>query len=332
MKAAVIHGPHQLSVETVPDPECGPDEVILKVHRSSICNATDVHIWEGKFPPDVCPPYPHILGHECCGEIVEVGQELRTEFQVGDRFGFWCKMTGAFGEYNAIKPHKLAVTKLSENVSYDEGSLLEIVAGTLRCVYDSGLRVGDNVLVLGQGPTGIVLSQLARLAGASKVSAVDLYENRLAKSKELGIDFVYNLTGKVFDKALQELRNKIGVLDFVIDAMGNHRWKGGNTINLALTLLRPHGRYVVFGHPTEDPPVNMRLLSNNDIIMRGFEPGWEKSRELIRFANQLISTGRVRVKELITHHFTLHDLEKGLIQCRDHPDKTIKVIIDVVES
>jgi 2-desacetyl-2-hydroxyethyl bacteriochlorophyllide A dehydrogenase len=330
MKAAVIHGPHQLSVETVPDPVCGPDEILLKIHRSSICNATDVHIWEGKFPSDVCPPYPHILGHEDSGEIIEIGEELRNEYKIGDRIAFWCKMTGAFSEYNAIKPHNLAVTKLSDNVSYEEGSILEIVGGTLRCIYDSGLRIGDRVIVLGQGPTGLILAQMAKLAGAAFVSTVDLFDNRLNKSKELGADFVYNLNNKKFDQVLENLKDEIGVVDFVIDAMGNHRWKGGNTINLALNLIKRHGRYVIFGHPTLDPQVNMRLISNNDIIMRGFEPGWEKSSDLIKFADELVSNGRIKIKEIISHHISLDDVEEGLILCRDHLDKTIKVIIDVV--
>jgi 2-desacetyl-2-hydroxyethyl bacteriochlorophyllide A dehydrogenase len=330
MKAAVIHAPHKLSIETVPDPGCGADEILLKIHRSSICNATDVHIWEGRFPLDVCPPYPHILGHENCGEVVEVGKNIKNQYKKGDRIGFWCKMTGAFSEYNSIKPNQLAVTKLSDNVSYDEGTLLEIVGGTLRCVYDSGLRVGDNVLVLGQGPTGLVLSQIVKHAGASKVSAVDLFDNRLAKSKELAADYVLNLSNQTYNDALEILKSEVGTPDLVIDAMGNHLWQGGSTINLALALLKRHGQYMIFGHPTIDPPVNMRLLSNNDIVMRGFEPGWEKSRDLINFANKLISSGQIKVKNMVTNHFPLEDLEKGLILCRDHRDKTIKVIIDVL--
>jgi len=329
MKAAVIHGPHQLRVETVPDPQCASDEILLKVMRSSICNATDVHIWEGKFPKDVCPPYPHILGHECSGEVIEVGHDLKKEYKNGDRVAFWCKMTGAFSEYNSIKPQKLAITKLCDNVSYEEGSILEIAGGTLRCIYDSGLRIGDNTLVLGQGPTGIILAQIARLAGASRVTAVDLFDFRLAKSKELGTDFVYNLAQKTFDEAFTELKQELGELDFVIDAMGNHRWSNGNSVNLALNLLRRHGRYVIFGHPTMNVEVNMRRVSNEDIIMRGFEPGWERSNHLIKHANRLVSQGKINVKDIITHHLPLEEVEKGLVLCRDHKDQTIKVIFDV---
>ena len=98
---------------------------------------------------------------------------------------------------------------------------------------------------------------------------------------------------------------------------------------MALNLIKRHGRYVIFGHPTLDPQVNMRLISNNDIIMRGFEPGWEKSSDLIKFADELVSNGRIKIKEIISHHISLDDVEEGLILCRDHLDKTIKVIIDV---
>jgi len=86
MKAAWLERPHSLQITDVPDPTCAPDEVILNVKRSSICNATDVHIWEGTFPKDVCPAYPHVLGHECSGEIVEVGKEV-DGWKIGDRVG-----------------------------------------------------------------------------------------------------------------------------------------------------------------------------------------------------------------------------------------------------
>jgi 2-desacetyl-2-hydroxyethyl bacteriochlorophyllide A dehydrogenase len=328
LKAALLEKPHSLHITDVPDPTCGPDEVILKVLRASICNATDVHIWEGTFPKDVCPPYPHVLGHECAGQIVEVGKEIEG-WKVGDRVGFWVKMTGAFGQFNAVKINKLAATRLSNAISDDEAPLMEIVGATMRCMHNSGMQLGDRVLVLGQGPTGLLLMQEAKLFGASFVAAVDVFDNRLNKSKELGADFTYNIQGKSQEEARTELIEGAGPIDFVIDAMGNHRWKRGNAVDLGLSFLKRGSTYLIFGHATEDQLVNTRWVSNENITFRGFEPGWEVSRKVLRYGAQLVASGRLKLKDLITHRLPLRELETGLIHCRDHHDRTIKVVIDV---
>jgi threonine dehydrogenase-like Zn-dependent dehydrogenase len=250
-------------------------------------------------------------------------------WKIGDRVAFWVKMTGAFGQFNAVKINKLAATKLSDRISDDEAPLMEIVAATMRCMYNSGMQLGDRVLVFGQGPTGLLLSQEAKLFGASFVAAVDVFENRLLKSKELGADFVYNIMGKTVEEARREILEGAGPIDFIIDAMGNHRWKEGNAIDLGLSFLKRGSTYLIFGHATEDQPVNTRCVSNENITFRGFEPGWDVSRKVIRFGEQLVATGRLNLKALITHKLPLRDLEKGLIACRDHHDSTIKVVIDV---
>jgi len=329
MKAAVLHEPMHLSIEDVPDPKCGPDELLIKVHRSAICNSTDTHIWNGTFRPYATPKFPHILGHECCGEVVEVGKECTKDYRVGDRLGFWVKMTGGFAEYNAIKPNSLGICKLKNDMSYDEGALLELVCGTIRLVYDSGLHIGDKVLMLGQGPAGLFLAQEARLAGIDKLYTVDLYANRLAKSKELAADDTLNLDGKSYGEAFDILSQMIGKVDVVIDAMGDNRWTQGNSIDLALNLLKRHGKYIIFGHRGKNDSINTQLISNEDITMRGFEPGLIKTKELTDFTVELVSSGRIRAAELITHHFPLVDLEKGLHKCLHDLHETIKVIIDI---
>jgi 2-desacetyl-2-hydroxyethyl bacteriochlorophyllide A dehydrogenase len=327
MKAALIESPKRLTITELPDPACAPDEVLLRVFRSSICNATDVHIWEGTFPRDACPPYPHVLGHECAGEIVEIGKDIKG-WEVGDRVAYWVKMTGAFGQYNAVKINKLAATKLGSGITDDEAPVMEIVGGTLRCMYNNGMQIGDRVLIFGLGPTGLLLLQETKLFGADFVAAFDIFPNRLAKAVQYGADLAYNLSGKTQEEAYAELRETVGKVDFIIDAMGNHRWKGGNAINLGLSLLRRGGIYQIWGHPTEDQPVNTRWVSNENYTMRGFEPGWDISRKMIQFGEKLVAAGKIDVKGLITHRLPLAELQKGLILCRDHMDEAIKVVID----
>jgi len=207
--------------------------------------------------------------------------------------------------------------------------VMEIVGGALRCMYNNGMQLGDVVVVLGQGPTGLVLMQLAKLFGASIVCAIDVFEGRLEKSRELGADITYNVQGKSQDQAREELREKLGNVDFIVDAMGNHRWKEGNAINLGLSLLRRGGTYQIWGHPTTDQMVNTRWISNENYIFRGFEPGRDVSEKLIRYGVKLVASGRLNIKALITHKLPLNKLEEGLKLCRDHLEKTIKVLVDV---
>lgn len=328
MKANVVRGAHQLALEELPDPKIEQDEVLVAVRRSSICNATDVHIWEGTFPPDVCPPYPHVLGHECAGEIVEVGSKV-DGYQVGDRIGWWCKMTGAHGELNAIKPGSLAVAKLSPHLSWEEGALLEIVGGTMRLFYDSRMRPADRVMVLGMGATGLVLIQEAKLLGAACTLGVDLLRFRLDMATKVGADLAYNLTGVTFEQALADLRGMVEEVDVVIDAMGNHLWEGGNSIELALWLLRPGGSYEVFGHPTRNTPVNTRVVSGRGIVMKGFSTPMRKTRDLIHLGERWVAEGKLLLEPIVTHHVPLDRLVEGLVLCRDHPDRTLKVVVDV---
>jgi 2-desacetyl-2-hydroxyethyl bacteriochlorophyllide A dehydrogenase len=316
MKAAVIEGPGRLVVKDIPRPVCEDDTIIVKTHRAALCNATDVEIAEGSFPHKLHPPYPHVLGHESSGEIAEVGKNIRG-WTVGDRIGFWCKMQGAFGEYNQLKVADLAITKLDDRVSFDEGAVLELVGGTMRLMYDAGIRPADTVAVLGQGPAGLILVQEAKIFGAVRTIGVDLIEQRRAMARRLGADMT--LDPAVPDTSL------FGKVDVVIDAVGNA--KG---INLGLDLLRPGGRYVIFGHATEDQKISMRDICLKDIRVCGFSCTMEKTQELLDFGQRLVAEARIQLKPLITHHVKLENLAEGLRLCKTAPASTLKVIADIV--
>jgi len=325
MKAAIIKGPKNLVIEEVEKPTCAPNGILIKVHKASICNATDVHIWEGNYDPRLHLPYPHILGHESSGEIVEVGSEVK-EFKIGDRVANWCKMEGAFAEYNHIIPEELAVVKINPNLSYEEGSLLEVVAGTMRTIYHSEIRPADKVAVLGQGPTGLVLLQEAKLFGASLVIGFDLYDFRLEKSKELGADLTFNPKKISVDEITKKVVKEVGELDLIIDTISSR-----GAMNLGVSLLKKGGRYVLFGFPMEDQKVTTRLLAIKDVHLKGAPSlPMEKTRELLKLGEKLVSEGKLKLKPLITHHLPLERVEEGLTLCKEYPQKTLKVIIDII--
>lgn len=328
MRAVRIHGPRDLRLEVVPEPEPGVDGIVVRTLAASICNATDVHIWEGLAGEDLRPPYPHVLGHERTGVVVAVGKGVEG-FEVGDRVACWAKMDGAFGEYDVLYPHRYPTIKLSPSISDDAGSLLEFVGATLRCIHSARLVPGERVLIVGQGVQGLVLMQEAKLLGAGLVATVDLVERRLEKGRALGADVAFNLTGRSFDEAYAEIREATGgEFDLVIDASGKGSWEGGNSINLALELLRWGGRFVAYGLPVRDLEVNLRQVTLKGITLKGIDTPPHEVRRLLALGERWMAEGKLRIEELITHRVPLEKVAEGLALCRDRPEEVLKVMVD----
>ena len=328
MRAVTIHGPHQLRTERLPVPAPGPGELLIRTLRASVCNATDVHIWEGALGEDLRPPFPHVLGHERAGEVVAVGDGV-TGWTVGDRVGCWAKMDGAFAEYDLLRPGQYPLVRLSDGVSDDAGSMLEFVGATLRALHSARIRPGERVLILGMGVQGLMLAQEAKLLGASRVAGVDLLPFRLERARAFGADVVCDLSGKSYAEALNELRQAIGEVDLVIDATGRGRWEGGSTINLGIELLRWAGRYLMYALPTENVEFNARLIGIKGISLRGIDTPPHEVGPLLALGERWVAEGRLRLEELITHRVPLDGVERGLLLCRDRPGEVLKVMVDM---
>jgi threonine dehydrogenase-like Zn-dependent dehydrogenase len=329
MRALAIHGPGRLRIEERPCPDPGPGEVLIRTLKASICNATDVHIWEGSLGEELRPPFPHVLGHERCGEVVAVGAGVR-EFAPGDRLGLWAKMDGAFAEFDVLRPWEYPLVKLSDAVSDDAGSLLEFVGATLRALHSARLRPGDRVLILGMGVQGLMLAQECKLMGASRVVGVDLVPFRLRHAESMGADVGYDLSGTGYAQALEELREALGgEAELVIDATGHGHWAGGNIINLALELLGWAGRFLVYALPTADVEVNARLIGMKGIRFQGIDTPPHEVGQLMRLGESWVAEGRLMLEELITHRVPLDRVEDGLKLCRDRPGEVLKVMVDL---
>ena len=345
MKAAILEEPKKLVVKDISKPVCGENDLLLKIHRASIC-ASDLMYYKGLFP---CPTYPIILGHECSGEVMEVGKNVKN-FRLGDRVTFWGGGDfGGFAEYRAVRPgprelfrsedgfwydRSQAVIKLSDGVSYEEGAILEVLCSAMRTIYASGLRPADKVVVLGMGAGGLMLLQGARALGASVLIGIDLEDFRLGKAKELGADKVFN--NSRFDNATikKNIWETFGEIDVVFDAMGNDLSRDKSGRNLGFELLRPLGTYAMFGTPSEDQRIKMALITSKGIKTAGatFDARYfpmEKTRELLALSERLVAEGSVKIKPLITHHISLEQVEEGLKLCKERKHEAIKIVIDV---
>lgn len=209
MKSAVFYGKHDLRVEEYEMPKLGEKDVLIQVKACGVCG-TDVHIYEGdKGAAEVTPPT--ILGHEFAGVIAEVGAEVRN-YQVGDRvcidpncycgtceacrngiahycehmIGYGTTVHGGFAEYCAVNERQ--VYKLGDKTTFEQGAMTEPVACCLHGIDMCKIQPGYQVVVIGGGMIGLLMLQLAKLAGAAKVALLEPVESKREIGKKLGAD------------------------------------------------------------------------------------------------------------------------------------------------
>jgi len=330
MRAAVIEEPYKLVVKEVERPTCGDDEILIRVHRAAVCNMSDWEVYTGTSSIiDYIGGYPHILGHEQSGEVVEVGKNV-TGFAEGDRVTAYWRATGAFGEYNTLNPSKLAVIKLDDRVSYDEGAIMEMAGGgAMRNVYGSTMRPTDTIATIGVGPAGLLAGMVAKLFGAKHWIALDLIDFRLQKALELGASAAFNVLAMDREDIAQAIEDQFGGVDVVFEAMGVDRTPDQSGLDLAIHIVKLGGDVRLFTFAPMRHP-----LSIGDALMKGVnfigrKVSIDKTRELLDLAHRWVAEGRYPIKELITHHVLLEEAEQGLKIAHENPEEALKVIIDV---
>ncbi|MEY8354576.1 alcohol dehydrogenase catalytic domain-containing protein [Lachnospiraceae bacterium 54-53] len=209
MRSAVFYGKNDLRIEEYPKPEVRPDDVLISVKACGVCG-TDVHIYEGdKGAAEVTPPT--ILGHEFAGVVTEVGSLVKM-YKPGDRvcvdpncfcgaceqcrigtahfcermIGYGTTVNGGFAEYCAVNERQVYL--LGENTSFEQGAMTEPVACCLHGIDMCGIRPGHQVAVIGGGMIGLIMVQLARLAGAAEIALIEPVATKREMGKKLGAD------------------------------------------------------------------------------------------------------------------------------------------------
>ena len=333
MKALRFYAPDDLRLEDVPEPECGPDEVKMRVRNCSTCG-TDVKIRHNGHQ-NLTPP--RIIGHEIAGEIVEVGAEVNasygTQWQVGDRVQViaavpcgdcyecskgWMEVCqnqtsvgyqydGGFAEFMIVPRQVLKVdglNRIPDNVGFDEASAAEPFACAINAQEQLGIEPGDTVVVFGAGPIGCMHIRIARgVHQCGPVYLVDVNAERLAMSADaVHPDEVINAAdGDVVARVL-ELTNGRGA-DVIITATA-----ANITQEQAIAMAARNGRISFFGGL---PKTNPRITCDSNLVhyrqlhihgANGSAPSHNKK------ALEYISTGQVPVKDLITRHVALDDV------------------------
>jgi len=257
MQAVVFPAPRQISIEQVPDPHPAPDEVVVQVAQVGICG-TDLHIYRDEYQS----PFPVIAGHEFTGRIVEVGKEVRI-FHGGERVsvdpnlncgecvfcralqanhclnwqGVGITRPGAFAQYVAVPAR--ACYPVPDALTDAQAAFVEPVSCVVYALNRLRVRPGDDVLIFGAGPMGLLLLQALRHSGASRVVVVEKEPGRrdLAEKMEAGAVLAA-------DPIPAETLRELAPFGFpiVIDATGSP-----SVIGQALQFVKPRGQYLQFG-------------------------------------------------------------------------------------
>jgi L-iditol 2-dehydrogenase len=344
MQAAVYRGVDDVRVEIVPVPEIGPGEVLIRVHTCGICGTDLKKIHTGSHSA------PRIFGHETAGVIAAVGAEVEG-FAVGDRVMvfhhipcghcFYCERKvfaqcpvykkvgctagfepsgGGFAEYIRVMDWivRRGLVKIPASVSFEQAAFVEPVNTCLKGVEALQLVAGETVLVIGQGPIGIILASLARRAGA-RVIASDLYEQRLTMSLEYQISETIDAAKADFVKEVRARTDGRGA-DAVMLAVG-----GNGLIRPAMDAVRFGGRVMLFaqtarGEATIDPAA---VCVDEKTLMGSYSASIELQDESAR----LVFSREIDFAGLISHRFPLTEAVQALHLAANPQPDSMKIVI-----
>lgn len=321
MRSAVFYGKHDLRVEEYQMPKVGPRDILIQVKACGVCG-TDVHIYEGdKGAADVT--LPTILGHEFSGVIVEVGSEVKN-YRVGERvcidpncycgvcepcksgivhycedmIGYGTTVNGGFAEYCAVNERQ--VYKLGENTSFAQGAMAEPVACCLHGIDMCGIQPGHQAAVIGGGMIGLLMLQLARLAGAAKVALLEPVESKREVGKKLGADICIDPIHEDVKARLKE--EGMTWIHTVIECVGRPA-----TIEQAIDIAGNKAVVMMFGLTKPDEIISVKpfqIFQKELELKASYINPYTQKRAL-----DLIDSGRLDVSSMVYEVCGLDRLE-----------------------
>jgi L-iditol 2-dehydrogenase len=345
MRAGVYRGEGRVVIEHVPIPEIGPGEVLFRVAACGICGTDTKKIYHGFITP------PQILGHELAGTVVQVGSGV-TKFKPGDRVVsfhhipcgtcFYCEKKlfsqcstykrtgltagfepngGGFAEYVRAMPWivERGMIALPPNVTFEEASFVEPLNTSLKAVRKARVASGETVLIVGQGPIGMLLTPLAKNEGAI-VYTSDPIARRRAASVRFG-------AAESFDPA---------VTDLVSEIRKRTSGRGADAVLLAaphpslvpqaLAIVRPGGRVLLFAH--NDPVLKLEIPAaaigiEEKEVLGSYSASVDEQAE----SADLVFSRRVRLRDMISHRFPLERISEALELAAHPKHDTLKVVI-----
>jgi L-iditol 2-dehydrogenase len=345
MRAAVYRGKGRVVVETVPVPAIGTGEVLIRVAACGICG-TDLKKIEHGFVSA-----PQIFGHEVSGTVVAVGSGV-TKWKLGDRVMsfhhvpcgtcFYCERRlfsqcpgykkvgltagfdpngGGFAQYVRALPWvaERGMVAVPDEISFDEASFIEPVNTCIKAVEKARVAAGETAVVMGLGPIGLLLAMLSKLEGATVIGSDPMPERR-AKGVSLGIDLAVDpREGRLAEEIRARTQGRGA--DVVLVAVPIPA-----ALTDALNIARPGGRVLLFAQ--NDPLMKIEFPAaavgvDEKEILGSYSAAIDRAGDAAR----LIFTHKLPVRQLISHRFSLEDMDRAL-QLAAHPvGDSLKVVI-----
>ncbi|MDH3399419.1 MAG: L-threonine 3-dehydrogenase [Chromatiales bacterium] len=324
MKALVKkHAEPGIWMDDVSKPPVGHNDILIKIKKTAICG-TDIHIYNWDEWARKTIPVPMTVGHEFVGEVVEIGSEVRG-FEPGDRVsgeghitcGFCrncragkrhlCRNTtgvgvnrsGCFAEYLSIPAFN--AFKLSDAISDDIASILDPLGNATHTALSFDL-VGEDVLITGAGPIGIMAVAIARFVGARHVVITDVNDFRLDLAKKMGATATVNATRDNLQQVMQELGMQEG-FDVGMEMSGNPQ-----ALRDLLAAMHHGGKVALLGIPPGDTSIDWNQVIFKGLVLKGVY-GREMFETWYKMSS-MIQSG-LDVSPIITHHFGIDEFQKG---------------------
>lgn len=338
MRAAMYYNNKDVRLEEMEKPKISKGELVVKVIASGICGS-DVMEWYR------IRKAPLVLGHEVSGEVEEVGEGI-SDYKKGDKVFVthhvpcyschYCKSgketvcetlrttkfyPGGFSEFLRVPEInvKLGTRKLPKEMSFEEGTFIEPLGCVIRAQRVAGMKKHYSVLVLGSGVSGLLHIQLAKALGAEKVFATDITEFKLDAAKKFGADFVFDAKESIKEKILEKNDDKL--VDLVVVCAGAKQ-----AVEQALECVDMGGTILLFAPTAPDKMIGLPL---NEMWCKGISliTSYAAAEQDIDEAIELIKSGKINVKDMVTHRFPLAETGEGFRQMAEGKD-VIKVIIE----
>jgi threonine 3-dehydrogenase len=327
-----------LWMQNAPVPEIGPDDVLIRIRKTGICG-TDIHIWNWDEWAQKTVPVPLITGHEFSGEIVEIGRNVegldlgqrcsgeghligkRSRQSRSGRFhldpttrGIGVNEQGAFAEY--LRLPAFNVIPLPDDISDDIGAILDPLGNAVHTALSFDL-VGEDVLITGAGPIGIMAGAVARHAGARHVVITDVNEDRLALAGRIADVHTVNVTTTDLKDVQASLKLAEG-FDIGLEMSGNQA-----AFDQMVGAMVMGGRIAMLGIPPGKSPVDWSSIVFKALTIKGVY-----GREIFETWYKMIAMlqNGLDISKVITHRFAVDDFEKGFATMKSGTSG--KVILD----
>ncbi|WP_220721504.1 L-threonine 3-dehydrogenase [Agarivorans litoreus] len=319
-------------------PELGHNDLLIKINKTAICG-TDVHIYNWDEWSQKTIPVPMVIGHEYAGEVVDIGQEVRG-FSVGDRVsgeghitcghcrncrggrthlcrntvGVGVNRTGCFSEYLVIPA--VNAFKLPDEISDDLAAIFDPFGNAVHSALSFDL-VGEDVLITGAGPIGVMAAAICKHVGARHVVVTDVNDYRLDLAQKMGATRVVNVAKQSLKDTMNELNMTEG-FDVGLEMSGVP-----SAFSSMLELMNHGGKVAMLGIPPSDMGIDWSQVIFKGLVIKGIY-GREMFETWYKMAS-LVQSG-LDLSPIITHHYSVDDFQQGFDAMRS--GQSGKVILD----